>query len=156
MQVDLHIRAAFGDGSRFPETLIRGRIDMKKSLDLAAIVWTLLLLVGLAVLSFRGLLDPQPASARFGMSVSDAAGALFYRVYLSRTLVIVGSGAIFLLLRQWTPLAVLVTIAAVLPLFDMSFLWLNGLTPPAVHPIALVLLATSAALLWRRARAVGI
>jgi hypothetical protein len=86
----------------------------------------------------------------------DAAGALFYRVYLSRNLVIVASGAIFLLLRQWTPPAVLVTIAAVLPLFDMSFLWLNGLTPSAVHPIALLLLATSAALLWRRARAVRI
>jgi len=128
---------------------------MKRSLDIAAIVLTVLLLTGLAVFSFRGMIDPQPATARFGMPVSDAAGALFYRVYLSRNLVIVASGAVFLLSRQWTPLAILVTIAAVLPVFDMSVLSLNGMTPPAFHPVALALLALTAALLWRRARTVG-
>jgi hypothetical protein len=127
---------------------------MKRSLDIAAIVLTALLLVGFAVFSFRGLIDPQPASARFGMPVSDAAGALFYRVYLSRNLVIVASGAIFLLARQWTPLAVLVTTTAVLPAFDMSVLSLNGITPPVFHPVSLVLIAITAALLWRRARAI--
>ena len=125
---------------------------MKRSLDIAATVLTTLLLLGFAVLSFRGLIDPQPASARFGTPVSDAAGALFYRVYLSRNLVIVVSGAIFLLLRQWTALAILMTITATLPLFDMSVLALNGVTPPVFHPAALALLAIAAALLWRRAR----
>jgi len=125
---------------------------MKRSLDIAATVLTTLLLLGFAVLSFRGLIDPQPASARFGTPVSDAAGALFYRVYLSRNLVIVVSGAIFLLLRQWTALAILMTITATLPLFDMSVLSLNGVTPPVFHPAALALLAITAALLWRRAR----
>lgn len=48
---------------------------MKRSLDIAAIVLTSLLLLGFAVLSLRGLIDPQPASARFGAPVSDAAGA---------------------------------------------------------------------------------
>jgi hypothetical protein len=48
-----------------------------------------LLVVGLAVVSIRGLIDPQQASLRFGFPVSDAAEALFYRVYLSRNLVIV-------------------------------------------------------------------
>jgi hypothetical protein len=128
---------------------------MKRSLDIAAVILTALLLVGLAVFSFRGMIDPQPATARFGMPVSDAAGALFYRVYLSRNLVIVASGAVFLLSRQWTPLAILVTIAVLLPVFDMSVLSLNGLTPPAFHPVALALLALTAALLWRRARTVG-
>jgi hypothetical protein len=99
------------------------------------------------------LIDPQGASARFGSPVSDAAGALFYRVYLSRNLVIVVSGAVFLLSRQWTALAILLTVAAGLPVFDMSVLSLNGVTPPAFHPIVLVLLALTAALLWRRARA---
>jgi hypothetical protein len=125
---------------------------MKRSLDIAAIVLTALVLLGFAVLSFRGLVDPQPAAARFGVPLSDASGALFYRVYLSRNLVIVAIGAIFLLSRQWTPLAILVTMTAALPLFDMSVLWLNGTTPPAVHPTALVLVALTAALLWRRAR----
>ena len=62
---------------------------MKRSLDIAAVVLTSLLLLAFAGLSLRGLIDPQAASARFGSPVSDAAGALFYRVYLSRNLVIV-------------------------------------------------------------------
>ena len=129
---------------------------MKKSLDVAAVVLTSLLLLAFAVLSFRGLIDPQQASAWFGAPVSDGAGALFYRVYLSRNLVIVASGVIFLLARQWTPLAILVTITAALPVFDMSVLALNGTPPPAFHPVALALIALTAALLWRRARAVSV
>jgi hypothetical protein len=126
---------------------------MKRSLDIAAIALTCLLLIGFAILSLRGLIDPQQASARFGTSINDAAGALFYRVYLSRNLVIVAAGAVFLLSRLWLPLAVLVTVTAALPLFDMSVLALNGVTPPAVHPIALALIALTAALLWRRVAA---
>jgi hypothetical protein len=123
---------------------------MKRSLDVAAVVLASLLLIGLALVSLRGLVDPQPASARFGASVSDAAGALFYRVYLSRNLVIVAAGAVFLILRQWMPLAVLVTVAAALPVFDMSVLSLNGVTPPVFHPVALAVIVLTAALLWRR------
>jgi hypothetical protein len=119
---------------------------VKRSLDIAAVALTSLLLLGFAVLSLRGLIDPQPASVRFGMPVSDAAGALFYRVYLSRNLVIVASAAIFLLSRQWKPLAIVLTLTAVLPVFDMSVLWSSGVTPPTFHVIAL-------ALLWRRAAA---
>jgi hypothetical protein len=105
---------------------------MKRALDIATTVLTSLLLLAFVILVLRGLIDPQQASARFGAPVSDAAGALFYRVYLSRNLVIVAAGAIFLL----------------------SVLALNGVTPPALHPVALALLALTAALLWRRARAV--
>ena len=123
---------------------------MKRPLDIAATVLATLLLLGFAVLSLRGLADPHQASARFGIQVSDAAGTLFYRVYLSRNLVIVAAGAIFLLARQWTPLAVLLTVTAALPLFDMSVLLLNGMTPPVFHPIALALIAITAALVWRR------
>jgi hypothetical protein len=128
-------------------------MQMKRSLDIAAIAMASLLLLAFAVLSLRGLIDPQTASARFGTPVSDIAGSLFYRVYLSRNLVIVASGAIFLLWRQWTPLAVLLTVTAALPVFDMSALWLSGITPPVFHPIALALIAITAALLWRRAAA---
>ena len=129
---------------------------MKRALDIAAIVLTSLLLLGFVALSLRGFFDPQAASARFGAPVSDAPGALFYRVYLSRNLVIAVSGAIFLLSRQWTALAVLLTAAAAMPLFDMSVLLLNGVTPPAVHPVALALLGITAALLWWRARSVRV
>jgi len=123
---------------------------MKRSLDIAAIALTSLLLLGFAVLSLRGLIDPQPASLRFGMPVSDA---LFYRVYLSRNLVIVATGAIFLLSGQWKPLAILLTLTTALPVFDMSVLLSNGVTAPAFHPVALALIAITAALLWRRVAA---
>src|SRR5256885_11690095 len=129
------------------------RIDMKRTLDVAAIGLTALLLLGFAVLSVRGIINPQVASARFGAEVTDAAGALLYRVYLSRNLVIVVTGAVLLLMRQWTPLAILVTVTAALPVFDMAALSLNGVTPPVFHPIALALLAITAALLWLRAGA---
>jgi Domain of unknown function (DUF4267) len=127
---------------------------MKRSLDIVAVALSALLLLGFAVLSLRGLIDPLQASTRFGTPVSDAAGALFYRVYLSRNLVIVVAGAVFLLSRQWKPLAILLMVTAALPLFDMSVLSLNGVTPPVFHPIALALLVLAAALLWRRARVV--
>jgi hypothetical protein len=104
---------------------------MQKALDIAAVVLAALLVVGLAFVSVRGLIDPQQASLRFGFPVSDAAGALFYRVYLSRNLVIVAASAIFLISRQWTPLAVLLTAAAALPVFDMTALSFDGVTPPA-------------------------
>jgi uncharacterized protein DUF4267 len=123
---------------------------MKRSLDIAAVVLTALLLLGFAALSLRGMIDPQQASAWFGAPDSDAAGALFYRVYLSRNFVIAASGAIFLLTRQWRPLAILVTATAALPVFDMSVLTLSGATPPFVHPTALALIGITAALLWRR------
>jgi hypothetical protein len=127
---------------------------MKRSLDIVAVALSALLLLGFAVLSLRGLIDPLQASTRFGTPVSGAAGALFYRVYLSRNLVIVVAGAVFLLSRQWKPLAILLAVTAALPLFDMSVLSLNGVTPPVFHPIALALLVLAAALLWRRARVV--
>jgi hypothetical protein len=123
---------------------------MKKTLDITTIVITALLLLVLSIQSVRGLLDPQWASARFGAPVSDAAGILFYRVYLSRNLVLAVSGAAFLLTGQWKPLAILLTVTAALPVFDMSVLSLNGIPPPALHPLALVLLGIAAVLLWRR------
>jgi Domain of unknown function (DUF4267) len=106
-----------------------------------------------AALSLRGLIAPEQASARFGAPVADAAGSLFYRVYLSRNLVIVITGAIFLLTRQWTPLAILLTVTAALPVFDMTVLSSNGVTPPVFHPLALALIAITAALAWRRVAA---
>ena len=126
---------------------------MKRSLDDAAIVLTALLLLAFAALSLRGLIAPEQASARFGAPVADAAGSLFYRVYLSRNLVIVITGAIFLLTRQWTPLAILLTVTAALPVFDMTVLSSNGVTPPVFHPLALALIAITAALAWRRVAA---
>jgi hypothetical protein len=67
---------------------------MKRSLDVAATVLTALRLLAFAALSLRGLIAPEQASAHFGAPVADAASSLFYRVYLSRNLVITVTGAI--------------------------------------------------------------
>jgi hypothetical protein len=128
-------------------------MEMKRTLDVAAVVLATLLLLGFTILSVRGIIDPQTAAARFGTEVNDAAGALYYRVYLSRNLVLSAAGLILLLMRQWRPLAILITVTAALPVFDMTVLSLNGITPPVLHPVALVLIAITAALLWRRAAA---
>jgi hypothetical protein len=67
--------------------------------------------------------------------------------------VITVTGAIFLLTRQWTPLAILLTVTAALPVFDMTVLSSNAVTPPVFHPLALALIAITAALAWRRVAA---
>ena len=126
---------------------------MKRTLDTAAVVLATLLLLGFAVLSVRGIIDPQTAAARFGAEVNDAAGVLYYRVYLSRNLALSAAGLILLLMLHWRPLAILITVTAALPVFDMTVLSLNGVTPPFVHPVALLLILLPAALLWRRAAA---
>jgi hypothetical protein len=125
-------------------------IDMKRTLDAAATVLAGLLLLGFALLSVRGIIDPQAASAQFGSPVSDAAGGLYYRVYMSRNLALAATGLLLLLTRQWRSVAILITVTVALPVFDMTVLSLNGVTPPFVHPVALVLIALTAGLLWRR------
>jgi hypothetical protein len=129
---------------------------MNRALDGAAIVVTALFLLLLAIVSLLGLADPSKASIGYGMPVSDAAGALFYRVFVSRNLVIVAAGAIFLVLRYWTPLAILVSLTAALAAFDMAVLALGGVAPPSFHAVTLVVIIVTAALLWRRALAAKI
>ena len=124
---------------------------MDRTLDVAAVVVTSLFLLALAAVSLIGVADPQKASVGFGMPVTDVAGALFYRVLVSRNLVIVAAAAIFLLLRMWRPLAILVTLTAALAVFDMTVLSVNGVTPPAFHAVTLVVILITAALLWRLA-----
>ena len=136
-----------------PAEFTSRRVEMGKTLDVAAIVVTSLFLLALAAVSLIGMVDPQKASVGYGMPVTDAAGVLFYRVFVSRNLVIVAAAAIFLLLRLWKPLAILVTLTAALAVFDMAVLSVNGVTPPAFHAVTLVVILITAALLWRVARA---
>src|SRR5271154_1100436 len=117
-----------------------GGMDMTKALDVAAVIFAAAFFLLLAVASVLGILDPHKASIGYGMPVTDAAGALFYRVFDSRNLVIVAAGVIYLLLRFWAPLAILVTLSAALAIFDMAILSSNGVTPPAFHAITLVII----------------
>lgn len=124
---------------------------MNRTLDIAAIVLTTFFLLALAAASLLGVTGPQKASIGFGMPVTDAAGALFYQVFASRNLVLVATGAIFLVLRLWKPLAILVTLTSALAVFDMSVLSAYGRPPPSFHAVTLALIVVTAALLWRRA-----
>ena len=114
---------------------------------------TVLLLVAFAFISVRGLLAPGPASARFGVAAVAPDGVLFYRVYLSRNLVIVIFGFAFLALDQRKSLAMLMTFAAALPLFDAGILLaeLGARAPLTPHVVAFVWIGLVAVLSWMRA-----
>jgi hypothetical protein len=127
----------------------------ERALDMLAVLAAVVFVGGLAVVSVFGLMDPIKASTAFGMPINDAAAAFFYRVFVSRNLVIMAASAIFLLTRQWKPLATLVTLAIGLGVFDITVLSLAGRTPPDLHLRGLIFLAVTAVLLWRLARNVG-
>ncbi|MCU7371050.1 hypothetical protein PEC18_09270 [Paucibacter sp. O1-1] len=103
---------------------------MKNVLSTLGVVLASLLIAAFVFLAARGLIDPSAASARFGAAATDAAGQFYYRVYLSRNLVIVLAAAAFLVLRRWRPLAIVMTLVILLPLFDISSLKANGIQPP--------------------------
>lgn len=136
-----------------PPVLLR-----RKSLDLAAIVFVSLFLLMFGAYSARGLFAPELTSLRFfGLPTVDVDGTLYYRVYLVRNLAIVAVGLVFLLRRQWQPLAVLTTAAIALPVFDAAILYtvLGSATPLAGHVSALVVISIASVLLWRRVRHAG-
>ena len=49
---------------------------MKRWIDIGTVALTALLLLLFALLSLRGLIDPQPASVRFGAAVTDPICAM--------------------------------------------------------------------------------
>jgi undecaprenyl pyrophosphate phosphatase UppP len=126
---------------------------MKKIRDVVAVTLTLFVLLMFGMLAIRGIIEPPKGSARFGLAALDGASAAYYRVYLSRNLVIIGSALAFLALGHKRSVAVLMSLVALLPLFDMAIL-LNEVGEKArltVHQVGFVLLALSAVLLWARA-----
>ncbi len=128
---------------------------MRKLLAVATVLCVSLFLLMFTVYSARGLFAPELMSARFfGLSTVDVDGILYYRVYLSRNLAIVVAGFVFLLRRQWQPLAVLTTAAMVLPVFDATALYvmLGGATRFAAHVSTFVVTGLASVLLWLRVR----
>lgn len=126
---------------------------MKKTLGILTVVLTAIVLLGFGFIAIRGLLGPGPGSARFGMQVTDAAGALFYRVYLSRNLVIVVTGLTFLVLRKWRAMAILTTATLILPAFDIWVLnnEFGDAAPLTFHIATLAVVSLLAGLWWRKA-----
>ncbi|HET6332050.1 MAG TPA: DUF4267 domain-containing protein [Polyangiales bacterium] len=123
--------------------------------DRIAVGLTILFLLSFSLYSVRGLLLPEIVSARFGAPVSDATATLFFRVYLSRNIVLILLGLTFLKLDARKPLAILVSLIAGLPVFDASVLLtqFGSGAQLSFHVSAFVLLAVTSGLLWLRALA---
>ena len=114
--------------------------------------FAVVLTVAFVFFGIRGIYDPTAASMRFGLPADDAAEMFYYRVYLARNLVIVVAGLLLLILRQWKPVAVLLTTVLFLPTFDAILLY-RELGPGAgltIHIVTGVIVAVAAALMWMK------
>jgi len=112
--------------------------------------FAVVLTLAFVVFGIRGIYDPTAASMRFGLPADDPAEMFYYRVYLARNLVIVLAGLVFLALKQWRSVAILLTTALALPIFDAVLLYRErgpeaGLT---VHIVTGVIVAIAASLMW--------
>ncbi|PZO47202.1 MAG: hypothetical protein DCF16_18080 [Alphaproteobacteria bacterium] len=123
---------------------------MRDLLHIAAYAVSVLLLVVMALLSVRGIVDPAGAAASFGVPVDDPSAYLYQLVYRSRNLVIAVAGLAFLFFGMWRALAILATVAIALPAFDIYALTQAGREVTVVHPATLVALAIMTILLWLR------
>lgn len=123
---------------------------MKNVLGNVGVGFAVLLTVAFIFFGIRGIYDPSAASMRFGLPADDAAEMFYYRVYLARNLVIVLAGLALLALKKWSSVAILLTAALALPIFDAVLLYRErgpeaGLT---VHIVTGVIVAIAASLMW--------
>jgi hypothetical protein len=100
---------------------------------------TVLLVLLFFALSVRAIVRPLDAATAFGLPPDG-----FVRVYGSRNLAIAAMAAAFLALRDARGVAIVLTCAVPLTLFDMA---LVGTT--VRHIVSLVLLGAVSALWWR-------
>ena len=123
---------------------------MKKDLGNVGVGFAVVLILAFVIFGVRGIYDPTAASMRFGLPADDPAEMFYYRVYLARNLVIVVAGLALLALRQWKSVAILLTVAFALPIFDAILLYRErgpeaGLT---IHVVTGVIVAIAASLMW--------
>ena len=123
---------------------------MKNVLGNVGVGFAALLIVAFVFFGIRGIYDPTAASMRFGLPADDPAEMFYYRVYLARNLVIVLAGLVLLASRQWKSVAIVLTSALALPIFDAVLLHRErgpeaGLT---VHIVTGVIVAIAATLMW--------
>ncbi|MGB4768516.1 MAG: DUF4267 domain-containing protein [Candidatus Saccharimonas sp.] len=123
---------------------------MNTTIFVIANILTVLLILLFILTAARGLLDPKSASARYGMQVTDKIGAAFYRVYISRNIVIVAITALFLVFGYRQQLAITMTLITLLPLFDLAMVRMvsGGKANLSFHILSLVLIGVNAGLLW--------
>jgi hypothetical protein len=104
---------------------------------------TAVLLLLFCMLGVRAVGRPAAAATAFGLP--DAPGN-YVRVYGSRNLALALAAGALLALGDARALAVLLTAAAALPLFDMAMLRAVAVR----HVMALVVLSSAAGLWWTR------
>jgi hypothetical protein len=114
--------------------------------------FALVLTVAFVLFGIRGIYDPTAASMRFGLPADDPTEMFYYRVYLARNIVIVLTGLVLLVLRQWKSVAILLTVVLALPTFDAILLY-RELGPGAgltIHIVTGVIVAIAAGLMWMK------
>lgn len=126
---------------------------MKKVMGNIGVGFAALLMVAVVFVGIQGVYDPTAASMMFGLPADEPAEMFYYRVYLARNLVIVIAGLVFLTLKQWRSVAILLTGALALSIFDAVLLYRErgaeaGLT---FHIVTGVVIAVAASLMWLKA-----
>ena len=125
---------------------------MKKTLGNVGVGFAVVLILAFVVFGLRGIYDPTAASMRFGLPADEPAEMFYYRVYLARNLVIVLAGLVLLALRQWKSVAILLTTALALPIFDAVLLYRERGTEAGliVHIVTGAIITIAAMLMWAK------
>jgi hypothetical protein len=107
--------------------------------------------VAILLLGVRAFLDPVSASAAFGLPMHTDSEVTFVRIYGARNAFLGAVALSFIVLRMIRPLALLFTLATVLPLLDGLVLVSRlGLSHELVRHVAiLVVLVVASISLWR-------
>jgi hypothetical protein len=110
-----------------------------------------LLLLALAALAVRGIVDPKAGALAFGVAAIDPSAEFYHAVYRDRNLVLAAAGLVYLAAGMWRALAVLTTAAVTLPVYDIVALKAAQAPVAPLHVITLTALVVLAVLLWLRA-----
>jgi len=107
--------------------------------------------IAILLLGVRAFLDPVSASAGFGLPMHTVSETTFVRIYGARN-AFLGTVALgFLVLGMIRPLALLFTLATVLPVLDAVVIVSRlGLSAELIrHTAILLVLSVASAALWR-------
>jgi len=115
------------------------------------VILALICAVAFIALGLRAVLTPAVTSAGFGLPAQEAVSQVWVMVDGSRTLLLGVFALAALFRRQLVAVALLFSIGALMPLFDMAVLWRFGELPAFVvrHSTFILALGVVAALLWR-------
>ncbi len=118
------------------------------------VVIALICAIAFVALGLRAILIPAVTSAGFGLPAQEAASQVWVMVYGSRTLLLGVFALALLIRRQLIAVALLFSLGALMPIFDMAVLWRFGDLSAFVmrHSTFILVLGIVAALLWRDVR----